>query len=186
MQLNTLSMVHDFLKQHVRPGAFCIDATAGKGRDTALLCRLSGPSGHVLAFDIQQDAIDSTNALLEKEGLSHIAKVVLDSHANMDKYVTKESADCVVFNLGYLPHGDHSIYTQFDSTREAILKGLDALKSGGVMCVSIYYGGDSGYEEKDALIPWLKTLDDKRYQVLVTYFHNWKKEPPIPVFIFKN
>ena len=45
MQLNTLGMVHDFLKQTVRPGSFCIDATAGKGRDTALLCRLAGPEG---------------------------------------------------------------------------------------------------------------------------------------------
>ena len=59
MQLNTLSMVHKFLKQHVAPGAFCIDATAGKGRDTALLCRLAGESGHVLAFDIQPDAISN-------------------------------------------------------------------------------------------------------------------------------
>ena len=53
MQLNTLSMVHDFLKRSVQPGAFCIDATAGKGRDTALLCRLAGETGRVLAFDVQ-------------------------------------------------------------------------------------------------------------------------------------
>ena len=42
MRLNTLSMVHRFLEQTVRSGSFCIDATAGKGRDTALLCRLGG------------------------------------------------------------------------------------------------------------------------------------------------
>ena len=60
MQLNTLSMVHNFLKQHVTPGAFCIDATAGKGRDTALLCRLAGPEGRVLAFDIQPEAVAQT------------------------------------------------------------------------------------------------------------------------------
>jgi len=41
MQLNTLAMVHAFLKEHVRPGALCIDTTAGRGRDTALLCRLA-------------------------------------------------------------------------------------------------------------------------------------------------
>ena len=56
--------------QHVGPGAFCIDATAGKGRDTALLCRLAGESGHVLAFDIQPDAISQTKALLAAEGLT--------------------------------------------------------------------------------------------------------------------
>ena len=37
MERNTLAMVHAFLRQHVRPGALCIDATAGRGRDTALL-----------------------------------------------------------------------------------------------------------------------------------------------------
>ena len=53
MQLNTLSMVHEFLRRTVKPGDFCIDATAGKGRDTALLCRLTGDAGRVLSFDIQ-------------------------------------------------------------------------------------------------------------------------------------
>ena len=48
MQLNTLSMVHEFLRRTVKPGDFCIDATAGKGRDTALLCRLTGDAGRVL------------------------------------------------------------------------------------------------------------------------------------------
>ena len=41
-------------------------------------------------------------------------------------------------------------------------------------------------EEKDALLPWLKTLDDEKYQVLATFFYNWKKDPPIPIFIIKN
>ena len=51
MQLNTLGLVHEFLRQHVKPGAVCIDATAGRGRDTALLCRLAGESGRVLTDD---------------------------------------------------------------------------------------------------------------------------------------
>ena len=67
MQLNTLSMVHDFLKRSVQPGAFCIDATAGKGRDTALLCRLAGETGRVLAFDVQPEAVVQTKALLTAE-----------------------------------------------------------------------------------------------------------------------
>lgn len=181
--MNALFIVHEVIKKYVGKGGVAIDATAGRGYDTSFLCDVVGDEGKVIAFDIQEIAINSTKELLDKEGKR--ATLILDSHANMDKYVEEGMADCVVFNLGYLPHGDHSIYTHFDSTKEAIMKGLNALKSGGVMCVSIYYGGDSGYEEKDALIPWLKTLDDKLYQVLVTYFHNWKKDPPIPVFIFK-
>lgn len=54
------------------------------------------------------------------------------------------------------------------------------------MCVSVYYGGDSGYEEKDALLPYLQDLDSDKYQVIASFFYNWKKDPPIPIFIIKN
>ena len=110
MQRNTLGVVHEFLRRSVQPGAFCIDATAGKGRDTALLCRLAGPEGRVLAFDIQPEAVEQTRALLEAEGLQ--AEVHLDSHAHMDRYAQPETVDCVVFNFGRLPGGDPQIMTR--------------------------------------------------------------------------
>ncbi|MDE5602130.1 MAG: class I SAM-dependent methyltransferase [Clostridia bacterium] len=181
--MNALTYVHETIKRHIGKGAVCIDATAGRGYDTAFLCELVGDSGRVIAFDIQQEAIDSTRKLLHERGLS--AEVILSSHANMAEYAAPESVDCIVFNLGYLPRGDHSVYTHFESTRTAIESGLNLLKRGGLMCVSVYYGGDSGYEEKDALLPWLKELDDSKYQVLATFFYNWKKDPPIPIFIYK-
>ena len=62
--MNTLSVVHDVLRRQVREGDFCIDATAGKGRDTALLCRLTGENGRVLAFDVQEDAVRQTREQL--------------------------------------------------------------------------------------------------------------------------
>ena len=182
--MNALTIVHKTIECYVREGGFCIDATAGRGYDTAFLCELVGKTGKVIAFDIQQEALNSTKKLLDEKGLQ--ADLILDSHANMNRYVKSDSVDVIVFNLGYLPRGDHGIFTHFDSTREAIEKGLNLLKSGGLMCVSVYYGGDSGYEEKDALLPWLKTLDDSKYQVLATFFYNWKKDPPIPIFIIKN
>ena len=114
MQLNTLAMVHTFLKEHVHPGALCIDATAGRGRDTALLCRLAGNEGRVLAFDIQQEAVEQTKALLEQEGLS--AQVYLESHANLSAYARPGTVDCIVFNFGRLPGGDPHIVTQAASS----------------------------------------------------------------------
>ena len=181
--MNALTYVHETIKRHIGEGAVCIDATAGRGYDTAFLCELVGNSGSVTAFDIQQEAIDSTRALLEERGLH--AKLVCTSHENMAEYADSGSVDCIVFNLGYLPKGDHSVYTHFESTKRAIESGLELLKRGGLMCVSVYYGGDSGYEEKDALLPWLKELDDSKYQVLATFFYNWKKDPPIPILIYK-
>lgn len=184
VNMNALTLVHNAISAYVKKGGVCIDATAGRGYDTAFLCELAGKDGSVTAFDVQKEALDSTEQLLLSKGLS--ARLVLDSHANMANYFEKESVDCIVFNLGYLPKGDHSVFTHFESTKQAIEQGLGLLKKGGLMTVSVYYGGDSGYEEKDALLPWLKTLDDDKYQVLATFFYNWKKDPPIPVLIIKN
>ncbi len=184
MQLNTLSMVHAFLKQSVKPGAFCIDATAGKGRDTALLCRLAGDTGRVLAFDIQPDAVAQTRALLKQEGLQ--AEVFLDSHANMEQYAAPESVDCIVFNFGRLPGGDPNIVTKAHSSLQAIDAGLQLLKAGGVMAIALYYGKENGYEERDAVLHHLATLDDRKFSVLQCGWSNRRNDPPMPIFIWKE
>ena len=184
MQLNTLSMVHEFLKQHVAPGAFCIDATAGKGRDTALLCRLAGESGRVLAFDIQPDATAQTKALLAAEGLN--AEVILDTHAHMEQYAAPETVDCVVFNFGRLPGGDPAVFTRAESSVAAINAGLRLLKPGGVIAIALYYGKENGYGERDAILAHLQTLDDRRFSVLCCDWANRRNDPPMPIFIWKE
>lgn len=184
MQLNTLGAVHSFLERFVITGACCIDATAGKGRDTALLCRLSGETGRVLAFDIQQDAVDQTRELLEREGLH--AEVICDSHSNMEAYAAAESVDCIVFNFGRLPGGDVKIFTTADTSIPAIAAGLRLLKKGGVMSLALYYGGENGYEERDAILAFLKTIDVRAFTVLSCDWLNRKNDPPIPIFIWKE
>lgn len=81
------ALPHHFIKQYVKDGDFCIDATAGRGHDTAFLCRLVGEQGCVTAFDIQQDALNSTDSLLRESGLRGRARLILDSHENMEQYV---------------------------------------------------------------------------------------------------
>ena len=184
MQLNTLGLVHAFLRENVAEGAFCIDATAGKGRDTALLCRLAGEEGRVLAFDVQQSAIDQTKALLEQEGIK--AQVIMDSHANMERYAEAETADCVVFNLGRLPGGDPHIFTLAESSVQAIDASLRLLKKGGVMAIALYYGRENGYDEKNAVLEHLKNLDDRKYTVLTCDWSNRRGEPPMPIFVWKE
>lgn len=184
MQLNTLGVVHECLRQSVREGAVCIDATAGKGRDTALLCRLAGPKGRVLAFDIQEEAVEATRSLLEREGLT--AEVHLDSHAHLERYVEAESVDCVVFNLGRLPGGDPKIFTVADSTLAAIDAGLRVLKVGGVLAIALYYGGENGYGEQQAVLEHLNALDDRRYSVLLCDWANRRNDPPMPIFVWKE
>nr|WP_297275524.1 class I SAM-dependent methyltransferase [uncultured Agathobaculum sp.] len=182
--MNTLDVVHDFLRRQVKPGAFCIDATAGKGRDTALLCRLAGPEGRVLAFDVQQEAVTQTRALLNAEGLT--AEVVLDSHANMARYAAPESVDCIVFNFGRLPGGDPKIFTTAASSIPAIDAGLSLLRPGGVMALALYYGKENGYDEKNAILAHLKSLNDRVFTVLACDWLNRKHDPPLPIFIWKE
>lgn len=186
MGINTLSVAHKFITERVREGDICIDATMGKGRDTALLCRLVGESGQVLAFDIQQPALDATRRLLSEQSLLSRARLILDSHANMDNYAQGGTVSLIDFNLGWLPGGDHTVFTHAPSTIDAIEKGLDLLRDGGAMSICVYYGGASGYEERDALLPWLETLDDRRYTVIISRFANRKGDVPINVFILKE
>lgn len=174
------------LSGHVKPGDFCIDATMGKGNDTVHLCRLVGETGRVLAMDIQESALVQTRERLEREGFLSRTRLVLDSHSNMKKYVEAGSADCIVFNLGYLPGGDHTVATRAETTIEAISQGLSLLKSGGLMSICIYSGGDSGFEERDAVLAYLKELDPGAFLVILTEYYNRPNNPPIPAFIIKK
>ncbi len=176
---------HHFIREHVQPGDCCIDATCGNGNDTRLLCELVGDSGTVLAFDIQDTAVNTTKKRLEEAGLLGRAKILLDSHVRMGEYVSDASVSCIVFNFGYLPGGDHDIATQKDSSVTAIHEGLRLLKKGGIMSLCIYSGGDTGFEEKDAILEELERLDGKEYLVIVSSYFNRKNSPPLPVLIIK-
>ncbi len=173
------------MREHVKEGSLCIDATMGNGNDTAWLCQLAGKSGKVFAFDIQSQAIENTKKRLEQQACECAYELILDSHSNMCNYVEKDTADCIVFNLGYLPGGNHSIATSAETTIQALEQGLHILRKNGLMSVCIYSGGDSGFTERDAVLEWLKTLNPKEYLVLVTQYFNRPNNPPIPAAIIR-
>ena len=176
---------HHFIREHVKQGDICIDATAGNGNDTQLLCELVGEHGKVFAFDIQEKAVQHTKERLEQAKLLPRAEVLLESHVNMKHYVEEDAISCIVFNFGYLPGGDHSLATRKDTSIQAIHEGLTLLKKGGMMSLCIYSGGDSGFEERDAILEELKNLDSKRYLVIMSSYYNRPNNPPIPVLIMK-
>ena len=182
---NALALSHDFLRRHVPLGGTVIDATAGNGLDTLFLCDLVGKDGKVLAFDIQPQAVERTRALLAREGRQNAA-VLLEGHENMAAYGEKESVDAVAFNFGWLPGGDHGIFTRAGTSVPAVCAGLELLKPGGVMSLCLYYGRDNGYEERDALLRLVSSLDDRRFTVMVIDFANRKNDPPMAVWIVKE
>ncbi len=176
---------HQVIAPHIAPGSFCIDATMGKGNDTAFLSRLAGPSGRVLAFDIQKEALECTRQRLQTEALPENYTLILDSHAHMDQYADVGSVDAVLFNFGYLPGGDHRISTQPDTSLRALNLSLELLKKGGFICLTIYSGGDTGYAERDALLSFLKELDSRRYLVIRTDYYNRPGNPPILALVIR-
>lgn len=177
---------HEIVRSQAPKGGFYIDATMGKGNDTRMLCELAGEEGQVLAFDIQEKALQATEELLRNSGFSKRARLILDGHEHMDQYAEAGTADVICFNFGYLPGGDHRIATAADTSLTAISKGLKILKSGGMMSLCIYSGGDTGFEEKERILNYLKELPAREYTVIANEYYNRRNNPPMPVFIFKN
>ncbi len=174
-----------FLEQQVKPGDLCIDATMGNGHDTELLCRLAGRTGQVLAFDIQATALQNTKKRLQASSVPDNYRLILDSHSHMAQYADTGSVSCITFNLGYLPGGDHSCSTRAETTLEAVSHGLSLLKEDGLLTLCIYSGGDTGFEEREVLLPFLKELDPRVYLVILSSYYNRPNHPPIPVLIRK-
>lgn len=199
--------VHRQLQEYVQNAEYCVDATAGKGKDTLFLCENMPRQGKVIAFDIQKEALNQAEELLQKnsypvrtyhtedggqdwktrlmleDAQDWKARLILDGHEHMEHYILPESVDVMMFNLGYLPGGDHALATRSETTIAAIGQGLSLLKCGGIMSICIYSGGDSGFAECDAVLDYLKMLDARQYTVIVSNFYNKPNDPPIPVLI---
>ena len=103
----------------------------------------------------------------------------------MADHVKPDSVSCIVFNFGYLPGGDHSLATRSETSIQALEQSLTLLKKGGLLSLCIYSGGDSGFEERDALLAWLKKLDSHNYLVIRNDYYNRPNNPPIPVLVIR-
>lgn len=174
-----------FIEEHVCNGDICIDATMGNGNDTLTLSRLCGENGQVYAFDIQKQALENTKTRLITNNAPMNYKLLLKSHTEMDQYAENDSVSCIVFNFGYLPGGDHNMATKSNTSLQALETALKLLKKKGILSLCIYSGGDTGFEERDAILNWLKNLDSKKYLVIKTEYYNRPNNPPMPVLVVK-
>jgi glycine/D-amino acid oxidase-like deaminating enzyme len=148
-------LAHSIVRRAVRLGDTVVDATAGNGHDTVFLSTSTGPTGRVLAIDIQAEAIQSTRTRLE---IASCSNVILHQ-GDHGKVLTSlqqssEVFGAIMFNLGYLPGGDKQRTTSASTTTEAIAAGVSLLKSGGVMTVVAYRGHLGGQEEARAVEEW--------------------------------
>ena len=182
--LSAVQLCHAFLTARLAPGGLYVDATCGNGGDTAFLCRLAGGAGRVLGFDIQPEAIASTRRNLAANGLS--AELYCGSHADLLHSVQPGTADAVMFNFGWLPGADHTVFSHAESSIPALEAALDALRPGGVLSAILYSGRVIGSDEKTEILHWMRTLPLTRCTVLVCDFANWAETAPLPCFLLKK
>jgi ubiquinone/menaquinone biosynthesis C-methylase UbiE len=71
----------EMLKQlNVKPGQTVCDFGCGNGFHTLKLAKLVGPTGKVLAVDIQQEMLDMLQARAKRQGIENIESVLAEVH----------------------------------------------------------------------------------------------------------
>lgn len=181
-----IPFAHQILRDTIKEGNIVIDATCGNGNDTLFLSKLVGNSGKVFAFDIQQQAIETTRTLLAKNNCLNV-ELIHDSHAKINTYIdVQQPIAGAIFNLGYLPRSDKKIITKSDSTISAIESITQQMKKNAIMAIVVYHGHDGGKEEKDAVIDFTSNLDQNQFAVLTYQFINQKNNPPFVIAVQKK
>lgn len=161
----------DVLHQVICEGDTVVDATLGNGHDTQMLAELVGESGHVIGFDIQPDAVERTRQRLDDAQLLSRCTLYAEGHEHLAERVTTPIRTAT-FNLGWLPGGDKSITTHWQTTKTAISAALSLLVKGGVCTICAYPGHAAGDEERAALMDFLSALRPQEYNVLHNRFLN--------------
>jgi hypothetical protein len=177
--LDLLGMQKYFILQHLAPGDTAVDFTMGNGHDTEFLCRTVGESGRVFAFDIQEQAINSTRQHLSECGCPQVYTLIHDSHHNVKKYIF-EPIKAGMFNLGWLPGGDKSITTLRETTLPAVEAAISLLAPDGIVCVAVYPGHAEGDAEGKLICEYLSALP--RWQFCATQI-KILNSPTSPYFI---
>ncbi len=168
---------HQLLSEVLSPGDYAVDLTSGNGYDTLMLAQRVGPSGRVLAFDLQSRAIESSADLLREKGIAINllerpipflpvgVTLAQANHVDFHVWNTHEPR-AIIANLGYCPGGDKEIVTQPETTLAALRTGCDLLASGGRIAVVIYPGHPGGRSEADAVDQFFIGLDESQFEVL--------------------
>lgn len=178
---NVTDISNELISLFVKKGDVCADMTMGNGHDTKALLEKTGSTGLVYAFDVQEEAVRKTKELA---GGAENARLILDSHENVDRYITEE-LDFAIYNLGYLPGFDRKIRTEADSTLKSLEKVLSLLKTGGRVIVTAYLGHEGGYSEYEAVLAFCEKLEKRKYNVLSLMHVNRRESAPRMIIIEK-
>ncbi len=158
--LKLTELAHEAVRAVVRAGETVVDATCGNGHDTLFLAELVGADGVVHAFDVQQEAIEQTRDRIIASGHEQV-QLHHRSHAELEEVLPEAGAPLIaamMFNLGYLPGGDHALTTEPQATLTALRTGTEMLRPDGVITVLAYVGHPGGMDEATEVEQFLETL----------------------------
>lgn len=170
-------VIDDILKEIDLDGKFALDATCGRGNDSLKLIQKLGGNGFLYACDIQEEAINSTENLLNSTGYKNYRLYKISHEYIFDRI--EEKLDFIIYNLGYLPKSDKLIVTKADSTIISLKEAINKISKMGIIVVVSYLGHQGSFEEREKLNDFLKNLDQKKYKVEKIEFFNQINNPPI-------
>lgn len=182
---NARHLAAGYMRGVLREGDLAVDATMGNGKDTLFLCGLVGETGHVIAFDVQAEAVERTRERITEAGFADRVTLIHAGHETMADHV-KDAPRAVMFNLGWLPGAQHAVTTMTDTTLAAAQAAVDLVMPGGIVTICVYPGHEEGTRELHALLDWAGKLPVRRYNVAHHRFLNAKAGTPELILIQKN
>ena len=175
---------HQELKKIIKPGDYVIDATAGNGHDTLFLVEQTGPSGHVYAFDIQKESIESSSQKIQAKEYHDRVSFFHSCHSKISEYLPTHiegKIKAATFNLGYLPGGNKQLITTPKSTILAIEQTHDFLSINGKITIIFYRGHEGGKTEYQKVKNY---ISEKKWEFEL-FTSNEKVDSPILLIITK-
>lgn len=183
---NATEVSKQIMQEKMKTAKVVVDATLGNGNDLLYLMRQDVNNARFYGFDIQELAIENSHQkITESREKNKRVQLICDSHANMMAYI-HEPVDLFIYNLGYLPKGDHQVTTKADSTIQAVNQSLELLANEGLIIIAVYHGHEEGKLEKLALESHLEGLNQKLFTVAKFEFINQINHPPFLYIIEKS
>lgn len=141
---------HRFVLPALHPGAVCIDATLGRGRDSQFF--LDQNAARVIAYEIQQAPFEAACTRIQNRRF--FPRLASHTHMKMDWPDLIGKVDAILFNFGYDPAAPDTLTTHMESSLEAIAQAIDLLRIKGRMGL-VFYPHAQGQKEKEAAMAYL-------------------------------
>lgn len=186
---NAVQFQHLLWDRIIGEAQVVVDATCGNGHDLLYLVKQAKENCHFYAIDVQEQAIQATQHLLMTTPLGKGVSITY-THGSHDRVLSREiqedALDLVVFNLGYLPGADKSLMTKSPATIGAVEAALQRLRKGGVVTIAAYPGTPEGQEEENNVRAFVKSLDQKLFNVCYWTPLNQINHPPVLYMLQKR